>query len=156
MSDELSLSLLRSFQCIIYGEGANENYRIRKERAFLSYLTVESNRQNSRDALGEMLWLDKLDGYVRMNLRQALSGIRRVVARSEKLSQLFSISDEIVSLKIQNEIEIDFKIFDQIFDSISSHTHPTIEFCPDCISALGELISLYRGDFLDGLLVSNA
>ena len=67
----LSLSLLGSFQCRVNGNDVSADFRTKKERALLAYLATESKRQHPRDVLGEMFWPGKPEGYARMNLRQA-------------------------------------------------------------------------------------
>ena len=152
---QLSLSLLGSFQCFVDGENHNEEFRTKKERALLAYLAIESDRPHQREALAEMFWPDKPDGYARTNLRQALSGIRQAVQNQKTQPSFLLVSDEFVQVNPQSHVEIDSKIFDQIFEDISSHQHQSADSCPTCIASLNELIKLYRGDFLDECLLSN-
>ena len=152
---QLSLSLLGSFQCFVDGESRNEQFRTKKERALLAYLAIESNRPHQREALAEMFWPDKPEGYARTNLRQALSGIRQAVQNQKTHPSFLLVSDEFVQVNPKSHIEIDCKIFDQIFEDISSHQHQSADSCPNCIELLNELIKLYRGDFLDECLLSN-
>ena len=153
---QLSLSLLGSFQCFVEGENRNDEFRTKKERALLAYLVIESDRAHQRETLAEMFWPDKPEGYARTNLRQALSGIRQAVQNQKKHPSFLLVSDEFVQVNPKSHIEIDCKIFDQVFEDISSHQHQSADSCPTCIESLNSLIKLYRGDFLDECLLSNA
>jgi len=150
-----SLSLLGSLRCLVNGNDVSADFRTKKERALLAYLAVESKRQHSRDTLGEMFWPGKPEGYARMNLRQALSGIRRAIQTQENQVPFLQISDDFVRLNPDCFGEIDAKIFDRLFDSVLAHSHQNIETCSICVETLEKLVELYRGDFLAEFLVSN-
>ncbi|MFC1996549.1 diguanylate cyclase domain-containing protein [Chloroflexota bacterium] len=150
----LRLSLLGSFRCLVEGKDVSAEFRTKKERALLAYLAVESDRKHQRDALGELFWPGKPEGYARMNLRQALSGIRRAIQVEDGLEFLM-ISDEFIRFNSSNDTEVDCMLFDRVYDKTSSHQHQNIENCPDCVAALGDLISLYRGEFLEEFLLMN-
>ena len=80
----LSLSLLGPFRCKIDGSDVSADFRTKKERALLAYLAVEADRRHPREVLGELFWPGKPEGYARMNLRQALSGIRRAIQMQDE------------------------------------------------------------------------
>jgi diguanylate cyclase (GGDEF)-like protein len=154
-STHLSLSLLGSFQCYVNGEDRSSSFRTKKERLLLAYLVVEADRPHQREVLGEMFWPGKPEGYARMNLRQALSGIRRAIQVGDVQTPFLSVSDEYVQLNAQGNISLDCKLFDTLFEDTLSHSHQNIETCPACVSGLDELIDLYRGEFLDESLLPN-
>jgi len=151
----LSLSLLGSFQCWVNENDVSADFRTKKERALLAYLATESNRQHPRDVLGEMFWPGKPEGYARMNLRQALSGIRRAIQSQEEIPPFLLVSDDFVRFNSHCPVDIDCQEFDRIFENTSAHQHQSINTCPECVQALSELVALYRGDFLEEFLLSN-
>ena len=151
----LSLSLLGSFQCRVNGNDVSADFRTKKERALLAYLATESKRQHPRDVLGEMFWPGKPEGYARMNLRQALSGIRRAIHYQDESLPFLLVSDDFVRFDPHCPVDIDCQEFDRIFENTSAHQHQSIDTCPECVQALSELVALYRGDFLEEFLLSN-
>jgi two-component SAPR family response regulator len=90
----LSLSLLGSFQCSVNGNDRSSSFRTKKERLILAYLAVEADRPHQREILGEMFWPGKPEGYARMNLRQALSGIRKAIQNGDAKTPFLLITDD--------------------------------------------------------------
>ncbi len=75
----LSVYLLGDFQVRLDGQLVTRKFRTNKERALFAYLVVESERPHTRDALAELLWPGRGVSLSRTNLRQALSGVRKVL-----------------------------------------------------------------------------
>ena len=125
----LSLSFLGPFRCLVDGVDISSDFRTKKERALLAYLAIESNRQHPRDTLGEIFWPGKPEGYARMNLRQALSGIRRAIQYQDEKSPFLLVSDDFVRFNSRSPVEVDCQIFDQVFERTSAHEHHSIDSC---------------------------
>ena len=102
----LSISLLGSFRCQVDGKDISSDFRTKKERALIAFLSVEANRQHRRDVLGEMFWPSKPEGYARMNLRQAFWGIRRAMKLPTDQFSIFEISDSFVRLNPESDIDV--------------------------------------------------
>ena len=90
----LSISLLGLFQLELDNQNITDTLRTAKERALLAYLTVESDRSHTREALAEMLWPEKPEGVARTNLRQALLGVRRAIGDRELTRPYLIVDDE--------------------------------------------------------------
>lgn len=45
------------------------------------------------------------------------------------------------------------KAFYSLLDEVENHSHSNLNQCPDCADKLAEAVSLYQGDFLQGLIV---
>ncbi|MDX1437272.1 MAG: hypothetical protein R3335_10705, partial [Anaerolineales bacterium] len=77
MSAELRLSLLGGLQ-ILLDEMPVTGLRTKKARALLCYLAV-TGRECSRPSLAGLLWADTPEANALMNLRKAVSELRRAV-----------------------------------------------------------------------------
>ncbi len=119
-------------------------FRTRKERALLAYLAVENHHPLRREALAELLWPERPEGYARTNLRQALVGLRRVIGEG-----YVQVTDELIHFKGGNTAWLDVGEFRQAYQRTLSHQHPSLDSCPDCARQLERAVELYRGDFLE-------
>lgn len=151
----LSLSVLGSFKCSVQGEDKSADFRTKKERALLAYLVVEAGQTHQREALGEMFWPGKPEGYARTNLRQALLGIRRVIQDQENPTPFLIISDDHIRVNPESSIAIDCRSFDTAFDETLVHHHVSIDTCLTCVDAISEMVDLYQGEFLEECLLPN-
>ena len=78
----LELSLLGGFHAQVDGSPA-VGLDTDKTRALLVYLSVESSRAHTRDALAGLLWPDLPDDAARRNLRNSLFKLRQVLGEEE-------------------------------------------------------------------------
>lgn len=145
----LSLSLLGPLQVWLDGQLANASFRTRKERALLVYLAVEARRAHRRDALGELLWPERPEGYARTNLRQALFGVRRALGDLNWLS--LEGQEDLVRFDPEGGFELDTRHFLAHIEFTQSHMHKNPETCPACAGRWQAAIDLYRGDFLEDI-----
>lgn len=152
----LSLSVLGSFECILNGEEKSAEFRTKKERALLVYLVVAVEQPHQREALGEMFWPGKPDGYARTNLRQALWSIRRVLQDQDQHTPFLLITDDHIRINPESCVEIDCQKFDRVFEETSSHQHMSIDSCSTCIEVISHMVDLYQGEFLEECLLPNA
>ena len=149
--ERLSIYLLGSFD-VQLGEGMVTNaFRTRKERALLAYLAVEQRQMHRRESVAELLWPERPEGYARTNLRQALLGLRRAIGE-----QYIWISDEMIQVEPSQTIWLDVDAFRTNYRKTLSHTHQSVESCPECASSLQAAIELYRGDFLVDVCLADA
>ena len=151
----LELSVLGSFRCLINGKDKSADFRTKKERALLAYLVVESDQPHQREALGEMFWPGKPEGYARTNLRQALLGIRRVIEDQDNQTPFLLISDDNIRINPASNIEIDCRNFDKVFEDTLVHHHASIDSCSVCVDAVSGMVDLYQGEFLEECLLPN-
>ncbi len=150
----LSISLLGPLQVWLDGQLANASFRTRKERALLVYLAVESRRSHRRDALGELLWPERPEGYARTNLRQAMYGLRRALGDLNWLS--LEGQDDMVRFDPQEGFELDTRHFLTHIEFTQTHPHKLAEVCPACAGRWQAAIDLYRGDFLEDIALDDS
>jgi DNA-binding SARP family transcriptional activator/pimeloyl-ACP methyl ester carboxylesterase len=106
----------------------------RKARAMVAYLALQSRQSQSRDKLAALLWSNNGEPQARVNLRQALSTIRRAMPSSN--GGRFLSEGDSITLKL-DDFDVDVARFEELAAG------PT----PD---RLEQAIALYRGDLLDG------
>lgn len=148
----LIVSVLGPLQVWLDGRFANPNFRTRKERALFAYLIVESKRRHRRDALGELLWPDRPEGYARTNLRQALYGLRRVLG---DLARATESQDDILLFDLGTDLELDVHQFLNDIEFTLNHAHKRPETCSVCAGRWQAAVDLYRGDFLEDILLED-
>jgi len=126
-------------------------FRTKKERALLAYLAVESHKKHRREVLAELLWPGRPEGYARTNLRQALVGLRRALG-----NDVLSGNDEYISYGLASATWLDSQSFLTLVQSTQSHKHRSLETCEPCLRSLEEAVGLYRGDFLEDMLLPDS
>lgn len=140
---QLSIYVLGSFRVRLGEEYVTDLFRTRKERTLLAYLAVEADKRHRREALAELLWPDRPEGYARTNLRQALMGLRKVIG-----GEYIQVNDEVVEFKGGGQTWMDAHAFQESYQRMLSHGHASLDICENCAADLEEALELYRGDFL--------
>jgi molecular chaperone HtpG len=149
----LSISLMGLFQLELDNQNITDTLRTAKERALLAYLTVESDRSHTREALAELLWPEKPEGVARTNLRQALLGVRRAIGDRDLSKPYLIVDDETIQFHRDQPYWIDTEAFNTHIQNTFTHTHKSLETCLYCAQHLQAAVDLYRGDFMDGSLL---
>jgi DNA-binding SARP family transcriptional activator/pimeloyl-ACP methyl ester carboxylesterase len=126
------LSLLGGFDFVI--DAAPAPAFSRKARAMLAYLALQAGHSQSREKLAALLWGSNGEAQARMNLRQALSAIRKQMQTMN--GELLVTDGDTVILNIDG--------FD--FDVARFEAQGT-GFARE---QLEQAAALYRGDLLDG------
>ena len=83
ISTGLSLRMLGPFRMHIDGQDRSGAFRTRKELALFAYLAAEAGHTHRREALAELFWPERPEGYARTNLRQALYGLRKAMGNGD-------------------------------------------------------------------------
>lgn len=141
----LRLNLLGSF-AVTWRDQPLDGFNYDKMRALLAYLSLEYQREHSRETLAALLWEASPASTWRGNLRRTLSDLRRVLETPTGLA-LFEAGKN--SLRFLPAGHIDVLRFRQPPQHCSAS--PACQQCPNCIAELAEAAALYRGDFLAGL-----
>ncbi|PVV08856.1 MAG: hypothetical protein B6D77_10955 [gamma proteobacterium symbiont of Ctena orbiculata] len=129
----MELSLFGGFQ-LTDDTGAVIDLRARKTKALLAWLALHQERPQPRDRLALLLWEESNDTQARHSLRQALSGLRKVLAgHADAL-----IADQESVLLRSGHIDTDTGAFDALLRDGCSPEYLT------------QLVSLYGGEFLEG------
>ncbi|HEY7040331.1 MAG TPA: AAA family ATPase [Methylomirabilota bacterium] len=131
----LDLTLLGGFGARV--DARSLVFPSRKARALLAYLAVPTGRSHSRDKLAALLWGDTAEPQARNSLRQCLFGIRRVLV-AHRVRALV-VDGESVALD-QAAVRVDVTAFDRLVTEGS-------------LASLSRARAVYRGPFLDGLLL---
>jgi len=106
----------------------------RKARGLVTYLALNPGQSHSREKLAALLWGDTGEPQARMNLRQALSAIRKALPSVDG-RRLLAHGDN-VTLKL-DDLEIDVARFERLASGIA-------------LEQLEQAVVVYRGDLLDG------
>lgn len=152
---QLSIFLLGSFQVHLDGCPLS-GFAYEKVRALLAYLVVEANRPHSREKLAALLWPDQAPEASRSNLRQALATLRRAIGNQESTHPFLLLEQGNLQINPSASIWLDVNALQQQLIASQSHPHVEIETCQTCIQNLETGVTLYRGDFLEGLLLSDS
>lgn len=152
----LSISLLGLFQLELENQNITDTLRTAKERALLAYLTVESDRSHTREFLAELLWPEKPEGVARTNLRQALLGVRRAIGDRDLAKPYLKVDDETIQFNHDKPYWLDTETFYTHIQNTFTHTHKSLESCLSCAQHLQAAVDLYRGDFMEGSLLSDS
>jgi len=148
----LSLAFLGSFQARL----GNELFmvsRAQKIEALLIYLAVESDQPHSRDFLDGLLFPEMPEDGARVNLRQTLARLRRMLQDEQSEVPLLQLDGEVVQFNRLADWELDVRLFLDRLDGCEQHRGKRSPRCPECIAALASGLALYRGPFLEGFVV---
>jgi DNA-binding SARP family transcriptional activator/tetratricopeptide (TPR) repeat protein len=152
-SSGLSISLLGPFVAELDGR-LLDGFRTAKVRALLAYLTVESRRPWTRIAMGDLLWPDLDQREAQGILRNAMSNLRQVIGDRERKEPCLLISGDTLQFNREAGAWLDTDCFLRL---VSGAGPPVGEM--DQLSQAERLeraLALYRGDFLEGLVVASA
>jgi DNA-binding SARP family transcriptional activator len=151
---QLEISLLGSFQARFNGADITDCLRTRKERAILAFLAEESRHAQTRERVAEFFWPERPESYARMNLRQALLGIRRAFGSEEYANGCLNFSEDNIQLN-PRVLSLDTQNFSQGILAIKNHNHPNLTDCTTCIEGLEGALKQYRGGFLQDMMLGD-
>jgi DNA-binding SARP family transcriptional activator len=147
----LSLSLLGPFQAWTEN-GQQQTFRTLKERALVAYLAVEHERRHPREELAELFWPERSEGIARNNLRQALFGIRQAVGEAG-FDAIFTVTPHEVQANLSQRIWLDVAAFGVHLQAFREHSPDQPEPCGYCLQQLHDAVELYRGYFLEDVVL---
>lgn len=143
----LAISLLGSFQVVLDGQPIT-GLKSNKVRALLAYLAVEHDRPHSRDSLAGLLWPEWSDQEALNNLRYTLSNLRSVIGDHTANPPYLLITRESLQFNQASDCWLDMAVFvEKIEGNLAG---------PTDLQALEQVVSLYRGNFLEGFFVSDS
>ncbi len=151
----LEVNLLASFQVTLNGRLLT-NFGTDKTRALLAYLTVERDHPHRRESLAALLWPEQPDKQARHSLRQALTHLRHALEDHDDSRAYLLIDRHDVWLNPEANVHVDVAQFTTLADACASHDHRHIAACRPCLQRLERMITLYRGDFLAGFIVTDS
>ncbi len=124
-------------------------------RALLAYLAVEAAHSHYRESLAALLWSDQSPDTARHSLRQALSTLRRTIGDQRVTPAFLRIDRGRIGVNLNASIWLDVEAVQSHLEESYTHPHADIESCHPRIRHLEEAVALYRGDFLEGLIVGD-
>ena len=146
---KLGLSLLGETEICLNGHLVGV-LRAEKARALLFFIAVESDTSHRRDALAEMFWPEKPEGFGRNSLKQALATIRKALGdRNSKEPYLLANNQE-VHFNAGSPYEVDVLEFENLTSIVALHSHQSAETCEPCAKLLETAVEIYQDDFLSG------
>jgi len=126
-----------------------------KVRALLAYLAVEA-RPHGRDALAELLWPSQSMPAARRSLRVALTTLRHALGDHVAVAPFLLGTRETVQINTASDIMLDVTTFTDLLLASRQHAHPAGALCPACATRLTEAVALYRGGFLQHVVVRDS
>ena len=150
----LTLRLLGAFSMDRDGRPIQFGYD--KMRALLAYLAVEHQRPHRRQALAALLWPQQNGRAALGNLSQALYKLRNTIGESGDGGALLQITAQTLQLNIDAGIYIDAIEFQNLIAATHTHAHADLTTCTHCLSRLAKAVDLYRGRFLDGIVIDDS
>ena len=151
----LALSLLGSFQVVLNGQPVT-GFDYDKVRALLIFLMMERERPHRRDALAEMLWPDQAHQVGRDSLRQALSKLRQAIGDHQANPPFLLINRETLQFNADSHFTLDCNDFTALIDLCQKHAHRHITTCAACAQRLHQAAELYRGSFVEHLVLRDS
>lgn len=154
----LELRLFDTFQAAWDGAPL-PGFRSDKVRALLVYLAVEGRRTHNRQVLWTLLWGEYPEKSARASLRSALYNLRQILepVAAESESPLLTVTRNSVTFHVDHPgCWVDVAEFDTLVITYRSHPHRDLNRCSACVQSMTQLIDLYRGDFLMGLLLPDS
>ncbi|HLO33458.1 MAG TPA: BTAD domain-containing putative transcriptional regulator, partial [Anaerolineales bacterium] len=116
----------------------------RKGVALLAYLSF-SPRESPRELLATMFWPEG-------NQQKALASLRRTLSSlNSSLPGWIEANRETITLKRKSKLWVDVASFHKSLAQVQEHRHSAKELCGTCLSVLDKAAETYRGDFLEGL-----
>lgn len=151
----LSLSFLGTFQVTLEATPITA-FVSDKARALLAYLAVDADRPHRRESLASLFWPERPQHAAHNSLRQALFSVRRAIGDQDAQPPFLLITRHAVQFNPTSDFWLDVAAFIERLSTSQEHTHPQLETCRLCIQRLEQAADLYRGDFLEGLTLSDS
>lgn len=152
--DRLNVALIGPPQVILNGRPIND-FAYDKVRALLAYLMVNVRQRHSREKLAAMLWPESNPDAARTSLRKALSTLRRAIDDTDTTHPFLLMESDDVQFNPASNYWLDLNELNAHLDTISNHDHHHLRPCEECIRTLMQVADLFRGDFLQGLIIDS-
>lgn len=151
---QLDLMVLGSFGATMGGRTIDD-FIYTKVKALLVYMVVEAQRDHQRDALAALLWPDQSEVQARLNLRKALSHLRAILRDDDESDPVLVTTRDTARMQ-PGSYQIDCNHFTALLDSSLPLRHSAAALLPMAVANLKMALDLYRGPFLDQIMVSDS
>ncbi|MEJ2177107.1 MAG: BTAD domain-containing putative transcriptional regulator, partial [Gammaproteobacteria bacterium] len=136
---KIDVKLLGQIECQL-GSKSRLTLATRKAEVLLAYLALAPDARHPRDRLSNLLWSDRSEEQAKNSLRQALSAIKKSLANLD--AEPLVIDRSTVMLQ-SNQIKVDARVFIRLAGYSD-------------MDSLTRAAALYRGEFLDGIIIRDA
>jgi DNA-binding SARP family transcriptional activator len=150
----LKIKLLGTFEVTLDEEPVND-FAYDKVRLLLAYLVTQAHRVHRRDILATLLWQNQSSERARANLRKALAHLRQLLKDTDTEIPFFHTSRNTIQFNYTSSYKLDVNEFTTFLAVIKKHQYIKSELNEDFIANLEEAVSLYKGAFLDQILVND-
>ncbi|CAN5669743.1 hypothetical protein BH10CHL1_BH10CHL1_31800 [soil metagenome] len=144
----LILSLFGQFRAILHDKIVTD-FQTNKARALLAYLAVESGRPHERAKLAEMFWPGFTEESARVNLRRALSTIRKMLEDDDENRPLLLVNTATLQFNPQSDYWLDVIQFVQLTSRQTQANNDNAS--QGSITDREEAVKLYRGTLLESV-----
>jgi len=146
---KLGLSLLGETEICLDGQLVG-TLRSEKACALLFFIAVESDTSHRRDALAEMFWPEKPEGFGRNSLKQALATIKKALGDRDSQEPYLLANNQEVHFNAGSPYEVDVLEFKKLTSTVDLHSHQSADTCEPCAKLLEKAVEIYQDDFLAG------
>ena len=151
----LTISLLGNFS-VSLDDAPVDGFAYDKVRALLAYLAVENDHAHHREHVADLLWPGYPTRSARQNLSQALSTLRGALGDRDNDPPFLLVDHREIQFNRASDTWLDVSELKEHLDAVQTHAHANLAECAVCRGHLEQAISLYRGDFLDDLLLDDS
>ena len=129
----ITLTLFGGFE-LRSAEGTAIPLGLKKAKALLAYLALCPGQPQARDKLAALLWESSAEAQARLSLRQALNNLRKALVGADNV--LVADTDTVTLSAVAFDVDV------SAFERLLAEATP---------AALKQAVSLYQGEFLEGL-----
>ncbi len=148
----LLLSFLGPTQVTLDGQPVT-TFESARVRALLAYLAVEAGRAHPRETLTGLLWPGFAPSSALTDLRRALANLRTCIGDREAKPPYLSITREAIRWNPDSDYELDVATLGEGLRGAAVGGDAAE---PGAIARLASYVPLYRGPFLEGLVVRDS
>ncbi|MBN2389177.1 MAG: protein kinase, partial [Anaerolineae bacterium] len=151
----LTISLLGNFS-VALDDTPVDGFAYDKVRALLAYLAVENEHPHHREHIADLLWPSYPTRSARQNLSQALSTLRGALGDRDNDPPFLLVDHREIQFNGASDTWLDVSELQEHLDAVQTHAHANLADCAVCRGHLEQATALYRGDFLDDLLLQDS
>lgn len=117
----------------------------------LAYLGVDPQKEHRREDLAALFYTDSSDKRASQNLRQTLKRLRQTIEDDDDSQNYLLGTIQTLQFNPASPHWLDVTEFKALIAATQQHRHRRLEACRDCIAQLAQAVTLYRGEFLEGI-----
>ncbi len=138
---------------VILPDGKQAHFVVANSLMLLTYLAMDVLNPQRRDELAAMIYPDHTEKQASVNLRQTLLRLRRAIGDNTRSQPYLLISQSAMQFNTASSYWLDVAEFEVKIATAQHHRHRRLQACRDCMTQLAQAVALYRGDFLEGVIL---